>query len=172
MNKIVAIQGDITKIEVDAIVNAANTRMIPGGGVDGAINAAAGPELAREMRKTGGCKTGDIFVTPAFRLPAKWVIHAVGPVYDASTRQALRYSETRLASCYTKALAAADRMKLQSISFPLISTGVYGYPMEDAIEVAVGIVADADTSMTVNFVAFDKTAFRLLKNRVEKDFFQ
>jgi O-acetyl-ADP-ribose deacetylase (regulator of RNase III) len=128
--------GDITKLEVDAIVNAANDRLAPGGGVCGAIHHAAGPELAEACAKIGGCPTGGARITPGFRLPARHVIHAVGPVWQGGTEG----EEDLLASCYLACLDLAKRRGLKSIAFPAISTGVYGFPLKAATAIAVSTV--------------------------------
>jgi O-acetyl-ADP-ribose deacetylase (regulator of RNase III) len=149
------VQGDITTLEVDAIVNAANSSLLGGGGVDGAIHRAAGPELLEACRPLGGCPTGQAKVTPGFRLPAAWVIHTVGPVW----RGGAEGEPDLLRSCYLESLARADEVGATTVAFPAISTGVYGYPVEAATEIAVDSVSSADTAVErVSFVAFNREA--------------
>ena len=131
--RIKALRADITTLAVDAIVNAANCTLLGGGGVDGAIHRAAGPELLEYCRSFGGCRTGEARITPGFKLPAKFVIHTVGPVY----RDGQHGEPERLAACYRNSLALAAENGCKSIAFPCISTGIYGYPIEEAAKIAV-----------------------------------
>ncbi|MDZ7813755.1 MAG: O-acetyl-ADP-ribose deacetylase [Ideonella sp.] len=136
MQNITVSQGDITRLHVDAVVNAANSRLLGGGGVDGSIHRAAGPELLEACRKLHGCRTGEAKITPGFRLPAKHIIHTVGPVWRGGNAGEMAL----LASCYTACLTLAEQHQLESVAFPCISTGSYGFPPQLACEIAVATV--------------------------------
>src|SRR5437870_4333725 len=163
--RIEAARGDITKEGVDAIVNAANSSLLGGGGVDGAIHRVAGPELLEACRSLGGCPTGDAKPTSAYRLPAKWVIHAVGPVWHGGSRDEARL----LASCYRRSLEIAVELGARSVAFPAISTGVYGYPPEEAASIAVDTLRSTPTKVElVRLVAFDDRTYDLYCELLEE----
>jgi O-acetyl-ADP-ribose deacetylase (regulator of RNase III) len=138
-DRIEIVEGDITRLDVDAIVNAANSMLAPGGGVCGAIHRAAGPALAEACAKLGGCETGEAKITPGFRLPARYVIHAVGPVWNGGESG----EDRLLAACYRNSLALAAGHGLASVAFPAISTGIFGFPPDRAANIAVATVLDS-----------------------------
>ncbi|MBN1414354.1 MAG: O-acetyl-ADP-ribose deacetylase [Bacteroidales bacterium] len=161
MATIEVIQGDITRINSDAIVNAANTSLLGGGGVDGAIHRAAGPGLLQECRALNGCKTGEAKITSGYNLPAKFVIHTVGPVWNGGNHR----EKELLANCYRNSLWIAENTKLKSVAFPNISTGVYGFPKQLAAEIAISQVRTfLETCQEIEkviFVTFDEENYLL-----------
>ena len=163
--KIEVKRGDITQEAVDAIVNAANSSLLGGGGVDGAIHRAAGPELLDACRALHGCRTGDAKATAGFGLPATWVIHAVGPVWAGGGRG----EDEQLASCYRRSLEVADQLGARSIAFPAISTGAYRFPPERAAAIAVATLRTTPTQVELaRLVAFDEEMVRVLEAALAK----
>lgn len=170
-NKIQILKGDITKVEIDVIVNAANTSLLGGGGVDGAIHRAGGKAILEDCRKIiakqGGCKTGEVVITTAGDLKAKFVIHTVGPVWNGGGKNEAQ----KLSSCYSKSLQLAVDNNCKSIAFPCISTGVYGYPVNEAAKIAVNTVSDFisknDIIEKVIFVCFDSDNYECVKRHAQ-----
>jgi O-acetyl-ADP-ribose deacetylase (regulator of RNase III) len=150
-----ALHADITSLPIDAVVNAANGSLLGGGGVDGAIHRAAGPELLDECRRIGGCRTGDAVATRGYRLPARWVVHTVGPVWQGGGCG----EPELLASCYRRSLEVADGLGARSLAFPAISTGIYAYPKDQAASIALATIREVQPSTSVArvvLVAFDR----------------
>ena len=163
--KIEVFTGDITKLHVDAIVNAANRSLLGGGGVDGAIHRAAGPELVAECRLLGGCEAGDAKATKAYKLPAKHVIHTVGPVW----REGNAGEDELLASCYRRSLEVADQLDIKSIAFPAISTGIYRFPPQRAAEIAVSEIRRYRGAIErLIFVCFDGETAEIYRGILQK----
>jgi O-acetyl-ADP-ribose deacetylase (regulator of RNase III) len=162
------VEGDITRLKVDAIVNAANTTLLGGGGVDGAIHRSAGPKLLEECRTLGGCPTGQARITKGYNLPAKHVIHTVGPVWRGGEHG----EDDLLASCYRNSLTLAEQHGVKSIAFPAISTGVYGFPMERAAKIAVrqvgAFLKDCPQMERVIFVCFGRAAVEAYQAAMEE----
>jgi len=163
-NRIEILKGDITKLKVDAIVNAANTSLLGGGGVDGAIHRGAGPELLEFNRKLEGCSTGEAKISPGFKLPAKFIIHTVGPVWNGGKNN----EDKLLTNCYKNSLQLAKENNVKTIAFPAISTGVYRFPLERATKIAVSEVKkflEKNASIEkVIFVCFDEENYQVYKN--------
>lgn len=164
MCKIDIVQGDITRLEVDAIVNAANSSLLGGGGVDGAIHRAAGPELLEACRALGGCPTGEARITPGFRLPAYWVIHTVGPVW----RDGRSGEPEQLQACYENSLALARNNGVTTVAFPGISTGVYGYPKPKAAEIALRVMLAAEGVDKIVACCFSEEDAELYRKLLEE----
>ena len=168
-NQIQVVQGDITKLDCDGIVNAANRSLLGGGGVDGAIHRAAGPELLAECRTLHGCRTGEAKITKGYRLKAKYIIHTVGPIYSGTAEDA-----AQLADCYRNSLNLAKEHDVHSIAFPAISTGVYGYPLDAATQIAVDTVTDwlqshVDYDMRVIFCCFDARTAQAYQTKMKME---
>ena len=166
IDKIDIQQGDITRLDVDAIVNAANTKLLGGGGVDGAIHRAAGPQLLEECRTIGGCPTGEARITDGYNLPARHVIHTVGPVYSGKPRDS-----QLLTGCYQNSLKLAAENNIKTIAFPAISCGVYGYPIKDACKIAVDTSIDFlshhPSLEKIIFIQFSEKDFAVYKTYLE-----
>lgn len=168
ISRLKALQCDITHLAVDAIVNAANNSLLGGGGVDGAIHRAAGPELLEACRALGGCATGDAKITPGYALPARYVIHAVGPVWRGGNAG----EAALLASCYTRAFELAAEYELRTLAFPAISCGVYGYPLAEAARIAIdsslsALAANPEVE-EVTFALFDASALRVYEDELAR----
>lgn len=168
LSKIKLIKGDITKIKSEAIVNAANKTLLGGGGVDGAIHKVAGPKLSEECKRLGGCKTGEAKITKGYNLPAKYVVHTVGPIWKGGKEG----EKTKLASCYQNSLALAVKNKIKSIAFPSLSTGAYGFPIEKAAPIALRetkkFLQGNDSIEEIIFVLFSDKDFKIYKDFYNK----
>lgn len=166
--KITLLEGDITQQQVDAIVNAANTTLLGGGGVDGAIHRAAGPKLLAECRRLNGCKTGDAKITKGYHLPADWVIHTVGPVWQDGNHG----EDELLASCYRRCLEIAEQYEIHTIGFPAISTGVFGFPSQRAAKIALSEVKtfleNHSSVEAVIFVCFNRQTYDCYKSAIKE----
>ncbi|MBP1628209.1 MAG: putative phosphatase [Holophagaceae bacterium] len=167
-HQLMAVQGDITSLAVDAIVNAANESLLGGGGVDGAIHRAAGPQLLAYCRDLGGCPTGEARITPGFRLPARHVIHTVGPVWQGGQAE----EEAILASCYRNCLRLAAEHGLRSLAFPAISTGAFGFPLRRATRIAIQEIRDFmatnEMPMSILMVAFDEDTLGVIESTLQE----
>ncbi|MCP4350947.1 MAG: O-acetyl-ADP-ribose deacetylase [Desulfobacterales bacterium] len=167
LDRIEIMQGDITKLEVDAIVNAANNSLLGGGGVDGAIHMAAGPKLLEECRTIGGCPTGEARITKGYDLPARHVIHTVGPIYSGKPRDSKLLSQ-----CYSDSLKLAVENNVATIAFPAISCGVYGYPIKDACKTAVdttcNFLKENQSVKKIIFIQFSSDNYDIYKNYIEE----
>lgn len=167
--RLIILQGDITQIKADAIVNAANRTLLGGGGVDGAIHRAAGPELLEECKTLGGCETGQAKITKAYNLPAKFIIHTVGPIYGAENGQEAEL----LASCYTNSLKLAEQNGVKTIAFPCISTGAFRYPQDEAAKIAITSVKKyfddnhQSSIESVTFVTFNELDYNIYRQLLE-----
>ncbi len=168
MTKIKAIKGDITTLDVDAIVNAANTSLLGGGGVDGAIHRAAGPELLAECKQLHGCEIGQAKITKGYRLPARYVIHTVGPIWRGGDHNEAKL----LANCYLNSMTLATTYNIKTIAFPAISCGVYGYPIAEATEIAVNTVKKFLTTNSnfdyIYFVCFNEDIYQNYLSAIKK----
>lgn len=165
MGKVEVLRGDITQVAADAIVNAANEALLPGGGVSGAIHRAAGPELAEACRAVAPCPTGEARITPGFRLPAKYVIHTVGPIWRGGTSG----EPALLEKAYRSALALAREHNLKTVAFPSISTGIYGYPLEAAAPIALRVLLESAPDFDALYmVAFDERTYQVYQETLER----
>jgi O-acetyl-ADP-ribose deacetylase (regulator of RNase III) len=170
LERIAVVEGDITHQQVEAIVNAAKNSLLGGGGVDGAIHRAAGPELLAECRQLGGCPTGEARITKGYNLPARWVIHTVGPIWRGGDHR----EEELLANCYRNSLALVEEYNIQTVAFPSISTGIYGFPMERAARIAVievkQFLEKNSTVKKVSLVCFGQPAYTIHRAAVQEIF--